>query len=73
MTGFLNLGENPLSRITAGSLRDLGYGVGIVGDRYELTKGAPGVDPEALEAAGEGLFIANRENLYGPIGIIETK
>jgi len=26
MTGFLNLGENPLSRITAGSMRDLGYG-----------------------------------------------
>ena len=36
MTGFLNLGENPLSRITAGSVRDLGYGAAMVGEKYDL-------------------------------------
>ena len=33
MTGFINLGENPLSVITAASARDLGYGALPFGDR----------------------------------------
>ena len=71
MTGFLNLGDNPLSRITAGSLRDLGYGVGIVGEQYALERGAPGVDPStAATTAGDGVSIAEREVLLAPIGIV---
>lgn len=37
MTGFLNNGTNPLSRVTIGSLRDLGYFVNYsVADPYQL-------------------------------------
>ncbi|MEC8832841.1 MAG: hypothetical protein VX772_10815, partial [Bacteroidota bacterium] len=62
MTGFLNLGENPLSRITAGSMADLGYGAASVGEQYYLPKGTPGVELTELESAsGEGLNIAAKE------------
>lgn len=74
MTGFLNLGENPLSRITAGSMRDLGYGTATVGEQYDLEKGAPGVDLSSLEAGGaaEGLHIAAMEELLKPIGFVTS-
>lgn len=37
MTGFINSGTNPLSRVTIGSLRDLGYSVNYsVADSYQL-------------------------------------
>jgi hypothetical protein len=37
MTGFINSGTNPLSRVTIGSLRDLGYSVNYtVADPYQL-------------------------------------
>lgn len=72
MTGFLNLGENPLSRITAGSLRDLGYGTAVVGEQYALAKGTEGVDVDAFEADShnEGLHIAAREILLEPVGFV---
>jgi hypothetical protein len=36
MTGFLNSGKNPLSRLTIASLRDLGYIVNLsVADPYK--------------------------------------
>lgn len=73
MTGFLDLGENPLSRITAGSMRDLGYGSASVGESYDLPRGTPGVDPDASPMEGPGLFIADMEVLSGPIGIVTTK
>ena len=75
MTGFINLGENPLSRITAGSMRDLGYGSATVGESYDLPKGTPGVDiSEVAEGDGEtGLYIADKEILLEPIGIVTTK
>lgn len=76
MTGFLNLGENPLSRITAGSMRDLGYGAAMVGDSYDLPKGAPGVeisDDAAAAGEGQGLHIAEMEELLLPIGSVEVK
>lgn len=74
MTGFLNLGENPLSRITAGSLRDLGYGTAMVGEQYDLPKGAPGVDIDALTASGDqGLNIAEMETILEPIGMVTTE
>jgi hypothetical protein len=38
MTGFLNRGSNPLSRISLGSLQDLGYTVNLgAADTYSLT------------------------------------
>jgi len=72
MTGFLNLGENPLSRITAGSLRDLGYGTALKGESYDLPKGSPGVDINdvAESSQGEGLNIAKMEVILEPIGIV---
>ena len=75
MTGFLNLGENPLSRITAGSLKDLGYGSASVGESYALPKGTPGVDINELSRSEEttGLNIAEMEEILEPIGIVSTK
>ncbi|PPK88354.1 leishmanolysin [Neolewinella xylanilytica] len=79
MTGFLNLGENPLSRITAGSMRDLGYGAAMVGESYDLPEGATGVNvdgddtPSDDETNGEGINIAAREITLLPIGSVTTK
>ncbi len=77
MTGFLNLGENPLSRITAGSMRDLGYGSSSVGESYDLPRGTPGVDISELGDEGTadnpGLNIAKMEVLLEPIGFVSTK
>lgn len=72
MTGFLNLGENPLSRITAGSMSDLGWGAASVGDQYDLPDGAEGVDPDAAAAQGaaQGLDIGSMEEILFPIGEI---
>ncbi|KAA2216957.1 MULTISPECIES: leishmanolysin-related zinc metalloendopeptidase [Maribacter] len=70
MTGFLNLGENPLSRITAGSMSDLGYGAASVGESYDLPKGTPGI---AAKGTGEGLHIAKMETLLQPIGFVNMK
>ena len=78
MTGFLNLGENPLSRITAGSMRDLGYGAASVGEQYDLPRGAPGVDPgedadgDTDQDPGAGIDIAAREITLLPIGSVTT-
>ena len=75
MTGFLNLGENPLSRISAGSLRDLGYKVAMVGDKYDLEKGTPGVDINEFtsEDYSEGLLIGEKEVLLKPVGFVRSK
>ncbi|MBE9110432.1 proprotein convertase P-domain-containing protein [Nodosilinea sp. LEGE 07298] len=55
MTGFLNLGQNPLSRLTIGSLEDLGYAVNYtVADPYVL--------PSALALAVMGV---NTVGSYG--------
>ncbi|MGY5846473.1 leishmanolysin-related zinc metalloendopeptidase [Salegentibacter sp. HM20] len=72
MTGYLNLGVNPLSRITAGSMRDLGYGTAVVGERYELSKGTPGVEGESAKAQehNEALHIAAKEILLEPVGYV---
>lgn len=71
MTGFLNLGENPLSRITAASMSDLGWGAAPVGDNYDLPRGAPGVDPATLSAQGAGgINIGAMEVTLLPIGSV---
>jgi hypothetical protein len=67
MTGFLNLGENPLSRITAGSVRDLGYNSSSVGEKYDLPKNTAGI---TLRTSGEGINIAEGEILLAPIGVV---
>lgn len=72
MTGFLNLGENPVSRITAGSLQDLNYGTANVGERYDLPKGTPGVDINNSSKAS-GLHIAAMEKLVYPVGAVRIK
>lgn len=52
MTGFLNAGENPLSRMTVASLADLGYEVDLAAaDEYEL----PATPPPALVRFGRRL------------------
>ena len=49
MTGFINTGGNPLSRVTAGSLTDLGYTVNLSSaDPYTLTP--PFTAPSAARA-----------------------
>ncbi|WP_324027185.1 leishmanolysin-related zinc metalloendopeptidase [Maribacter sp. BPC-D8] len=77
MTGFLNLGENPLSRITAGSMRDLGYGSASVGESYDLPRGTEGVDINDLgdfgTAENQGLNIAKMEVLLGVRGFVNAK
>ncbi|WP_167987864.1 leishmanolysin-related zinc metalloendopeptidase [Croceivirga sp. JEA036] len=75
MTGYLNLGENPLSRITAGSMKDLGYGAASVGESYDLPKGTEGVNTAVTrEADGDmGIHIAEREILLQPIGVVNIK
>ncbi len=71
MTGYINYGVNPLSRITAGSLADMGYGTAIVGEQYVLERGTPGVSIDELAQSGDhGLHIAEREILLEPVGII---
>jgi hypothetical protein len=70
MTGFLNLGVNPLSRITAGSLRDMGYGVGIVGEQYALERGAQGVVLANAASGSEGVNIRDGEVMLSPIGVV---
>jgi hypothetical protein len=77
MTGFLNLGENPLSRITAGSMRDLGYGSASVGESYDLPRGTEGVDINDLgdfgTAENQGLNIAKMEELVPLRGFVNVK
>lgn len=77
MTGYLNLGENPISRITAGSMKDLGYGAASVGESYDLPKGTQGVDISELGEDGSaeipGLHIAKMEVLLQPVGFVSTK
>ena len=77
MTGFLNLGENPISRITAGSMKDLGYGAASVGEQYELLKGTPGVNINELNGmninGSQGFNIADSEILLQPIGEVVDK
>ena len=72
MTGFLNRGENPLSRITAGSMKDLGYGSSSVGEWYDLPKGTPGIAAKGSNS-GEGLHIVAMQELLQPVGFVNMK
>ena len=69
MTGYINLGENPLSTITAGSLKDLGYiAAALAGERYDLAWGTPGIG--ARISGSGGLDIASKETLLKPVGVV---
>lgn len=68
MTGFLNGGiDNPLSRITSGSMEDLGYGVAPRGEEYKIPSR---VGARTLTSDENGINIAERELLSEPIGAI---
>jgi hypothetical protein len=63
MTGFLNSGGNPLSRVTVASLADLGYSVNLAAaDTYapprrsgaQLVAGNSGALPSTLSASSVG-------------------
>jgi Leishmanolysin len=73
MTGFLNLGDNPLSALTVASMGDLGYVINDrAGDRYKLPRTGP-ASVSASEARTQrmGLDIARREQLIRPVAAIE--
>jgi hypothetical protein len=87
MTGFLNGASanfiNPLSRMTAAAMRDLGYNaVPSVGEDYVL-RASPNPDPclpaptataskkAPPPAGGDGIDIATREILLEPVGRVE--
>ena len=73
MTGYLNLGVNPLSRITSGSMRDLGYGSSLVGEDYTLPVTTTVVTSSTTSAGGNGLDIAKGESLLAPAGLVMPK
>lgn len=72
MTGFLNLGVNPLSRITAGSVRDLGYGTATVGEKYDLPTPGQAAN-RTLRMSDDGINIAEGEELIEPIGFVTAR
>ncbi len=53
-------------------MADLGYGAATVGEAYDLPKGTPGVDIDALSGTGAGLNIAEMEVTLMPIGSVTT-
>ena len=68
MTGFIeSLNTNPLSRVTAGSMRDLGYGTAMTAEQYKLPEPvAATATAGANTAAGlaaEGFDITAHEEL----------
>jgi Leishmanolysin len=81
MTGFINGASadfyNPLSRMTSGAMRDLGYRAVPLGQRYDLEPSplpdpcAPAPAPTAAASDQGGLDIASREILLDPVGVVE--
>jgi leishmanolysin len=73
MTGFINLGENPLSRITIGSLRDLGYKTSMAGEDYTFPQPAASSMQRADATDLEGIDIANGEILLDLQGVVVSQ
>ena len=73
MTGWLDLGENPLSRITIASLADMGYEVNLdAADSY--TPPAKGVASKDIEDWGRFLAIAGPLKISpGPVSAGQEK
>ena len=60
MTGFVNVGGNPMSRMTIASLEDLGYQVNLgAAEPYQL--------PNHLEVAEAGLMAAHAQMEKGVV------
>jgi hypothetical protein len=70
MTGYIDLGKNPLSRITSSSVRDLGYLAIPTGEKYDLPRNTPGVSKKKIAA---GIDIEKGEKLLKPVGVVVTK
>ena len=77
MTGFLNLGYNPLSRITAGALRDMGYGTNMAAEEYFLPAAEAAIAAReanvGTNALVDGIDIAGSELIHEPIAQIATE
>jgi hypothetical protein len=67
MTGFINLDQNPLSRVTVASLDDLGYSVNLSGaDSYTLTS--------SLRALGSSRRLHLGNDIFrGPIRKVDAR
>ena len=75
MTGFVNVGVNPLSRVTIGALADLGYGVTYSGaDTYTFTSflRSPFEAPERTVELGNDV-VPIPDNGYARATLVTTK
>lgn len=71
MTGFIGLGESPLSVMTIGSMADLGYEVdNSPADRYQVTGRQERVDEEEATASVR-INLAARERLLRPTAVVK--
>ena len=71
MTGFIGLGESPLSIMTIGSMADLGYVVNnSAADSYRVTGRQERVDDTDATAAVR-IDLASRERLIRPLGVVK--
>lgn len=73
MTGFLNLGENPLSLVTTASMSDLGYGVFVYAAEQWCPPWWATQLMASLEAGGgdQGVNLDGAEVLVSPIAVIQ--
>ncbi len=71
MTGFIGLGESPLSVMTAGSMADLGYVVNNgAADDYQVRGRQERVDEEEGSATVR-IDLAGRERLIRPLAVVK--
>jgi hypothetical protein len=71
MTGFIALGESPLSLMTIGSMQDLGYAVNnAAADPYRVTGHQERVD-EGTATASMRINLGARERLIRPQAVVE--
>ena len=71
MTGYLNLGVNPVSRFTAGSLRDLGYTVNMAAEEYSIPAPVPATANLMAMPGITGVDIAEGEELLELEAVIQ--
>lgn len=70
MTGFIALGESPLSVMTIGSMQDLGYSTNpAAADRYHVSGRQERV--AAAETGAQRFDLAGREKLIRPLAVVE--
>jgi hypothetical protein len=67
MTGFVNAGQNPLSRVTVASLADLGYSVNLAGsDSYSLGSSIRALVSGSRLHLGSDIFL-------GPVRMVDPQ